>query len=271
MFLEDEAWRIVPWELEPEMKGEQDQLVDVLVFMPGLLEDQTRLLDVPDFEATMELVGNAVQALTRLFEWRWAWEARNPLSAWEQSRAPALQGAGAAALGGKTSVGVYVVHYAAVEIALYNAVLLCLLGLLFSELPPQQAQTHIAFAINAADPMYATQTNPALNLPCTPLYLRAAAVEIVRAFEYQLHHARSTQESALFWLFPFGSGCQGSARRRRDVDVDPADAWMRVRLLEAMGEATMRLGLACTICPRWMRGRWSCRMRCSFCWLDGGL
>lgn len=93
---------------------------------------------------------------------------------------------------------------AAMEIALYNAVLLCLLGLLFSELPPQQAQTHIAFAINAAAPAYASKTNQPLNLPSTPLYLRAAAIEIVRAFEYQLRHARSTQESALFWLFPFG-------------------------------------------------------------------
>lgn len=233
LFLEEEAWRVVPWELEPARKGQQDRLVDVLVSVPGFLEDQTKVVEVPDLDAKMGLVGRVGGALRALCEWRWRWEERNPRAAWEEGRERRLPGMVSPPTVAKNLL-VFSSFTAAVEIALYNAVLLCLLGLLFSELPPQQAQTHIASAIRDTDPAWLAQTNPALNLPRTPLYLRAAAIEIVRAFEHQLRHARSTQESALFWLFPFGLAAK--------VLQDDVDMWTWIQQMLDESEVTRGYG-----------------------------
>lgn len=203
LFLEDKDWRVVPWELEPDAKRQQDRLVDVLVRVPGLLQDQTRLLEFPNDQGRKALASEVFRSLKELFAWRWAWEAQNAGSVWEEDRTEASGNASNPPIVLRQLL-VFASFTAAVEIALYNAVLLCLLGLLFSELSPSEAQTHISVAVSRTKPEGRWQANPGLTLPSTPLYLRAAAIEIVRAFEYQLKHARSTQESALFWLFPFG-------------------------------------------------------------------
>ena len=90
--------------------------------------------------------------------------------------------------------------------SLYNAVLLCLLGLLCSELPMRDAQAEIQMVAVKNQQANQLDLDSALGLPLPGLLsMRAAAIEIVRSFEFQLKHVQENNGApALFWLFPLG-------------------------------------------------------------------
>lgn len=81
----------------------------------------------------------------------------------------------------------------AAEICLYNAVLLCLLGLVWTLKPPTERT-----------PSPSPPSSYPLYLPGDVSSLTEPAVEICRAFEYQLLHSTNISDSVLFWLFPLG-------------------------------------------------------------------
>jgi hypothetical protein len=111
----------------------------------------------------------------------------------------------------------------AVEVALYNAVLLCLLGLLWSFRDPED------------DSLWSDElANCPLLPPGRARSLVGPAVEICQAFEFQQAHVKGNQQSVLFWLFPLGLA--------NSVLEDSAEytAWIQ-RLLE-MSQVTRGYG-----------------------------
>lgn len=116
LFLEEYRWRTVPWALEPASKRPQAHLLDILVMIPGLLEDEKRLLvsdenceeeerqheeDVyhrcpaageplgispPEWLVSSDrrlvcrrvtLCNNIAAQLEKLYRWRWNWQHQN--------------------------------------------------------------------------------------------------------------------------------------------------------------------------------------------------
>ena len=205
LFLEDENWKNEPWSLEPSSKSNQENLVDILVHVPGLLQDQrTAHLDC-DPRLRQGLVCQVVRQLGILFQWRWTWDFDHPNAAMEKTRGN-YESQGILYPAEARNLLKFSSFTMAVEISLYNAVLLCLLGLLYSELTVEQAQTEINKAAVEAQTPRNCYAASALELPLPGLIsMRAAAVEVIRSFEYQLSHiGRDEGTPTLFWLFPLG-------------------------------------------------------------------
>jgi hypothetical protein len=94
----------------------------------------------------------------------------------------------------------------AAEILLYNAVHMWLIGLLL-RLAPDDTTTILNTATAAAhDANFPTSSFPrgCLRLPDDIASLRDPAIEIVRAFEFQMMNPEANRESSLFFLFPLG-------------------------------------------------------------------
>lgn len=213
LFSEEESWKEEPWSLNPASKGHQDQLVDILVHVPGFLQDQQALRMNIDQRGQSVLAANVLYQLGTLFKWRWMWASAHPSAAKNVSSSSRRSS--------PSNTTKCFLQYSsfetAVEIALYNAALLCLLDVLYSELAPAEAQRQIDnVAINAR-----TRSNSVLNSALTPplaemVSMQLAAAEIVRSFEYQLAHIRGNESiPALFWLFPLGLA---SKVLRRDAE-----------------------------------------------------
>lgn len=206
LFLEEQDWCTVPWALQPHQKSNQDCLIDILAKMPGLLEEQQALQSCFDPGRTQRLIDAASTQLRLLFDWRCRWEAENPNAVVEFERSEIN---GPTSGNGPPDVQ-RLLHFsdltAAVEIELYNATLLCYLGLLYFEMTALQAQAHvreIAMSIPRASTPW---SNLPLRLPSqTTVTLRTVAVEIVRTFEYQLHHTQQCPDIVVLYpLFPLG-------------------------------------------------------------------
>jgi hypothetical protein len=204
LFLEEDKWCHLPWASEPQSKSSQDHLVDILLKVPGFLQDQEELRSSLDTQNHHLLLEAASSQLRLLFKWRWAWEAANPQAVAEIDRSDF---ASCWLIPPEASRQLQFSSFTtAVEIALYNAVLLCYLGLFYSEMTVCETQSLIQRAATPSPQSSAPWTNPPLALPSlTAISLRIAAVEIVRSFEYQLLHIQQCPDTpALFWLFPLG-------------------------------------------------------------------
>ena len=81
----------------------------------------------------------------------------------------------------------------ATELCLYNAILLFLLGLLWTLRPP---------ANSSPEPIRLSQS--CLYMPGDVDSLVEPAIEICRSFEFQLLSVKENRACALFWLFPLG-------------------------------------------------------------------
>lgn len=209
-FLEQPAWLSEPWATcGPNNKSPQNQLVDILVHIPGFLQDQEQLEQCPSEHFRLDLIQRVEYQLAKAHNWRWHWEERNPDVAWEVE--PEMLPAEyklARAPRPVRKVLCFSSFVKATELALYNAVVLCLLGLLWTFKPPDYEH----------EPEHQHQPLPTSPIPQVPQQHHAPlippgeanslldpAIEICRAFEFQLLNAtRQSNESALFWLFPLG-------------------------------------------------------------------
>lgn len=193
IFLEQESWKTLPWcgvGLPP--KSPQNELVDIMVNIPGYMEVLASLQTGQASAAQVaHLVANLKEDLSFSYQWRWKWEAKNPNAAWElaPSEVPTSRVVSKVRLFEKVLWFRTFTH--ATELLLYNAVLLCLLGLLWQLEPPP-------------DPESQGPTSVPLVLPCEVVNLIEPAEEICRGFEYQLLNVENSRESALFWLLPLG-------------------------------------------------------------------
>lgn len=173
-------------------KNPQNELVDILVNMPGYIEDSSLVQNgSASGEQRAHLIACLKDDLALLSHWRWKWEQVNPNAAWEVEVAhlPCQRAISTARLFEKVLWFRSFTH--ATEILLYNAVLLCLLGALWQFEPP-----------SGRDPQM--RTSSPLLLPNEVESLFEPAEEICRGFEYQLLNINNSRESALFWLMPLG-------------------------------------------------------------------
>ncbi|KAF2462353.1 hypothetical protein BDY21DRAFT_418252 [Lineolata rhizophorae] len=211
-FFEDDRWKDVPWANDPWNKSQQNHLADILSHVPGFLDDEARLSQEPSEEARANLLAGIRLQLSKLFRWRYAWEMANPCAVWE---APADRFGQHANLDRR--VVQTTLHFAipihAAEIALYDAVQLWLLGLLWKTDPHGAAAAVASLARGAASAVEDTsseeaqsgETRSPLYLPGETVMLRDVALEICRAFEYHIkQHAKVFKEQLLFYLMPIG-------------------------------------------------------------------
>ncbi|RVX69796.1 hypothetical protein B0A52_06441 [Exophiala mesophila] len=193
-FLELSEWLTEPWaEIGAANKSFQNQLVDILVYIPGFLQDQANLEQEPNKDLEHDLIRRIEFQIQQLFQWRWRWEETNRHAAWEIDQEQLPPETSPNYYRPVKNVMMFSSFSRAAEICLYDAVLLCLLGLLWTLAPP-----------NEKTPSPCPPSSYPLYLPGDVSSLTEPAVEICRAFEYQLLHATNISDSVLFWLFPLG-------------------------------------------------------------------
>jgi hypothetical protein len=163
-----------------------------MVDLPGYLQDVSEIEQgIASEVKRVALIHRLRSNLAVLYEWRWRWQRMNPNAVWEiePTQLPP----------GKVTCSCRLFHKIlwfrnftlATEIQLYNAVLLCTLGLLWQFEPQQEMEATVL-------------SDYPLRMPNQYSSLHEPADEICRAFEYQMLNATNCQESALFWLLPLG-------------------------------------------------------------------
>lgn len=158
MFLEEHRWRTVPWLLEPASKRPQSRLLDILVTVPGILEEERQLSEEEDEEDDYPVDGSfsperfiserqlrsritlcnkiAIQ-LEELYRWRWDWQRENGRhvvaspSPWHPSDPAWTVLGGSGKRGGRLNRLLFDSPTYANDIMLYNAALIWLMALLW--------------------------------------------------------------------------------------------------------------------------------------------
>ncbi|KAE8327916.1 hypothetical protein BDV39DRAFT_204628 [Aspergillus sergii] len=205
-FPDEEKWHSIPWAVEPSSKSPQNYLADILVTVPGMLEDDAVLRRQYDSTARATLIDRLERQLIKLFEWRWNWEKLNQFSAWEE---PVSLNPNRPAITGQNifeSILCFSAFERATEIMLYNAVQMWLVGLLRELLPwnsPAIISSAARISASRAGTLGDTNFTP-LILPGTSFSLREPAIEICRAVEYQCLNVQHSRGAALFCLLPIG-------------------------------------------------------------------
>lgn len=192
-FLAEPAWKVGPWSnANSPPKSPQNNLVDIIINLPGYLEDISEIErgTAPEGK-TASLLNHLKSDLTALYQWRWSWDTENPNATWEIEPTNLPPGFVVCDSRALHDVLWFRTFSQAAEISLYNAVLICTLGLLWQFEPQEGRQAKL------------TSTG-LLTLPGQYNSLYEPAQEICRAFEYQLLNASKSRESALFWLLPLG-------------------------------------------------------------------
>lgn len=173
-------------------KSPQNELVDVLVHIPAFIVEAEALGSTPTPQARSSLVAKLRVLLDLAYDWRWSWQSRNVNAVWDMAPAELPHGKKVGGCRCFHEVLWFSSFTHATEICLYNAVLLCVLGLLWQFEPPDSDQESIRLSRSP------------LMLPGDISSLYEPAEEICRAFEFQLLNVAHCRESALFWLFPLG-------------------------------------------------------------------
>lgn len=204
-FLEDEEWMSVPWALEPAMKSEQNKLADILVTVPGMLEDDVQLAQRDDPDLRDRLVERIQRQLTKLYQWRWRWQALYADTVFEEEASRKLSDHGDARHLFESRLR-FSSFERATEICLYNAVQMWLMGILWKT-APGNASTIILSAAQLPielQGVFGWRYSTPLSLPGTSVSLRDPAIEVCRVFEFQAENVSHSQEPALFYMLPVG-------------------------------------------------------------------
>jgi hypothetical protein len=195
----------VPWLRNLASRSPHNELLDILVIVPGILEDHAILESSSQLKQVLyqEILEKTQRQLRLLFDWRWDWQAR---SGHEIS-----SGAGYASPQTGRSGPIGCLHFSrfvvASELMLYNATLMCLVALLFI-LDPLHATDHMETCAEAAMTRHGhgaehTSFLP-LQRPDATVTLRDTALEICRAFEWVTRNHDYNMEPTFLYLFPVG-------------------------------------------------------------------
>ncbi|KAJ9137097.1 transcriptional regulatory protein moc3 [Pleurostoma richardsiae] len=258
LFLEGAQWRSIPWALDANGKSHQSELLDIFVTVPGMLEDLSLLKDgvhtttafsqaspasaSSNFSDTTTyaspvdtsllsdaLLPRITAELESLYRWRWRWQAlhghevvvdtaRSP----RPTNGPAERLLGPIGSSRRSGVLRFVRPAAAAEIALYNAVLMWLLALLWRvktlgageviEICARRAAGTGGRSSRTAAEQAAVLPQQAsfepLRRPGAAVSVRDPAVEICAVFGWQArHHGHASsgeEEPTYMYLFPVG-------------------------------------------------------------------
>jgi len=125
-FLEDEKWKTSNWPEDSSSNQQQSRLTNILVFVPGFLEDKVKLDRDWSVADRNDLVDRIQIQLAELFNWRWQWDETNQNAVYERARAD-QHGVHPAPV--KTTLHFLSISQAS-EILLYNAVLAWIMELI---------------------------------------------------------------------------------------------------------------------------------------------
>ena len=156
----------------------QNQLVDVLAHVPGFLHDQEEFKETGKELLRQRLVHKIRHQLSTTYVWRSQWEKLNQDAAWEVDHEPDYPLLGLIQSRPFSKVLVCSSWRQATEITLYNAVVLSLLGILWS-LEPSTEELPVCYR----------KSQSPLLLPNQISSLEQVAIEICRIFEFQLSTA----------------------------------------------------------------------------------
>ena len=189
-FLEDQDWKSIPWMDDPTSKNSVQYLLDVLASIPGLVEDEDRLLadQTTMSSANQDQLDSCrrrlLKILGELFLWRWDWERLHPNVAFEVVTDPAtsitLDAKGAPMY--RTILFYHDFHEGRAPM-LYNTGLLILLRLAESWDMPDAPLLALSTLSYRNPPILSS--NP-LVLPHTALAPAEVLCEIIRSVEYFL-------------------------------------------------------------------------------------
>ncbi|KAH7033924.1 hypothetical protein B0J12DRAFT_278402 [Macrophomina phaseolina] len=227
-FFEEDMWKTVPWALNPSAKSPTNHLLDILADVPGFLEDEKTIKQANDGGLRKSLRSRVEQRLQDVYQWRWAWESRNPRAAFEVSTRTSAQMPSSEIPRGLETSLIYTTWLQASEICLYNAVLIWLLSFL-GELRPA-AFAYLSPSLSAS--FKPSHPSPLL-LPGQVRSLRQPAMEICRSFQYLLDSFAESGETPLSWLMPISLAYYIVQEDREYV------GWIRMRLDGCKGKAEL--------------------------------
>ncbi|OTB07266.1 hypothetical protein M426DRAFT_8993 [Hypoxylon sp. CI-4A] len=246
-FLEHPYWQEVPYALDPCTKPQQSYLLDVLVTIPGFLEENNHIDDMTWTEDNVfdpslisddildhrtVLCERVAAQLERLYRWRWDWQLKHGQYVAEikhewQSNTPSPRST--ESINSPMGFGRLQFDRAvcADDISLYNAVLMWLMALIW-KLQPIQApyiirecsrRSSMSPTSSPKSPAFSTQriSFEPLYRPGATLSIRDPAMEICRVFDWQCRHREqqvSFDDQSCMYLFPLGMA-------RSILDADP--------------------------------------------------
>jgi hypothetical protein len=191
----------VPWTLDPGSKSPQSYIADVLVSVPGLLEDAEMYTQSRPRNQPIDLIIRIKTQLEKLYNWRWAWEEANSLAIWEVEKSDADP----SDLCQQRRACEKALHFGTASqstgIMQYNAALLWLLSLLW-KLEPLRVEGIVDAAAEYGRRSLFSSSSSLLFRPGETYSLRGPATEICRCYDYQIQHERKSRESSLFYLLP---------------------------------------------------------------------
>lgn len=236
LFLESEQWRTVPWLQHPTLKTPQSELLDILVVVPGILQDYESLdsSDVTSQTQLQELQARVGAQLILLYQWRWQWQIRCAHEVGADTSFPQSYPA-ATAPTFRLRFRRFVV---ASELMLYNAALMWLMALMFKINPNGGSHAIQACATTAMPPpdIVASTSFYPLWLPGGTASLREPALETCRIFEWVARHHDSSREPTYLYLFPIGMAMTA-------LQDDPeAMTWIKALLNASPATASYALG-----------------------------
>ncbi|KAH8724800.1 hypothetical protein GQ44DRAFT_654167, partial [Phaeosphaeriaceae sp. PMI808] len=204
LFLEDEKWRTIPWLRNRAMKTPQSEVLDILIVVPGILQDlaASGSPSISDPNPYHEVLRKVEVQLILLYRWRWKWQARSShqVSSELGSTPPPITVIGSS---GRLRFHRFVL---ASEIMLYNATLMWLLALVF-KMNLQGASRFIEVCATTAslyeDTVANTSFHPLLR-PGAVATLRDLAIEILCTFDWVTRHHHHSKEPTYLYLFPVG-------------------------------------------------------------------
>lgn len=203
LFLEDPKWGIVPWLKHPASKTPQSEVLDILVIVPGILQDLSAIQASKQTSQlqSRHLQGRVEAQLLSLFKWRWLWHGRSNHEVQLEHPIETPSSSATRTLGRLQFSRLSV----ATEIMLYNTTLMWLLIILYQLNPtPVAVETIQASANNAmpADGIIARfPPDHPLWPPGTAVALREPALEICRTFEWITRHRDHSGETSELYLF----------------------------------------------------------------------
>ncbi|KAJ5761998.1 uncharacterized protein N7511_005380 [Penicillium nucicola] len=216
-FLEDPSWKTIPWALKGEdAKSPTDFLHDILVDIPGLLEDanHSKTWDpiFPGHDSfKAELLPRVQSTLEALYIWRWRWETLFPTATYlaEPTNQNTFPTSIALPPSPFPSVIWFDNPYRATELILYNALRLILTRTLETLDPSFTPETPTPISDTISDPLLPEQGSR-----------NDVAVEICRMADYHLHSLRRSS-GAFMLIFPLNV-----AHNHLDVGSVEARKWL---------------------------------------------
>ncbi|KAI1098265.1 hypothetical protein F4804DRAFT_132420 [Jackrogersella minutella] len=237
-FLEFPCWQDIPYALDPSTKPEQSRLLDIFVMIPGFLEENGSIDDMPchlgdeltdhspisdeHLDRRADLCQCVAIQLKKLYCWRWDWQRKYgryvTIDDYEwQRNTPSPKAKDFTRNPIRTSRLQFDRPVHADDIMLYNATLMFLMALIWKLQPLQAESIMRACARHASTPQASPPKSPTSALPNvyfeplawpgTSLSIRDPAMEICRVFDWQCrHHDQHAcyNDQTCMYLFPMG-------------------------------------------------------------------